>query len=270
MMSVGFSNQAIAVTEASGIKTVAELRGKRVPFVRGAPALNVSTEAQLACGGLGWEDVKKIEFPGYGAMWNGIVDGQIDVAYATTVSGPTRKLEASPRGIRWLPIPHDDTACWDRLLNVAPYFTKHTATRGAGISDANPHEGATYPYPMLVTLASQDAELVQNLSRAIHDGFDQFRNADPGSAGWALDRQQLRWVVPFHEGAVAHFKALGVWGEREDAHNEKLLQRQAVLADAWKAMLTLGIEEDAEFRETWMKVRAIRLREAGFDPIWLE
>ena len=57
MMSVGFSNQAIAVTRESGIKTVADLRGKRVPFVRGAPSLNVSTEAQLACGGLGWDDV---------------------------------------------------------------------------------------------------------------------------------------------------------------------------------------------------------------------
>jgi TRAP transporter TAXI family solute receptor len=268
MMSVGFSNQAIAVTEASGIKTIAGLRGKRVPFVRGAPALNVSTEAQLACGGLGWSDVQKIEFPGYGAMWNGIVDGQIDVAYATTVSGPTRKLEASPRGIYWLPIPHDDSECWDRLLKVGQYFTKHTATRGAGISDQLPHEGATYPYPMLVTLASQDAALVENLALAIHEGFDRFSQADPGSVGWALERQQLRWVVPFHEGAIAHFRKLGVWGEAEDLHNEDLLRRQAVLSDAWIAMGTLNIDDDVEFRETWMKVRAIRLREAGFDPVW--
>ncbi|MFT4676113.1 MAG: TRAP transporter TAXI family solute receptor [Patiriisocius sp.] len=268
MMSVGFSNQAIAVTEKSGIKIVSDLRGKRVPYVRGAPSLNVSTEAQLACGGLGWDDVTRVEYPGYNAMWNGIVDGQIDVAYATTVSGPTRKLEASPRGIHWLPIPHDDEQCWQQLLKVGPYFTKHIATRGAGISDATPHEGATYPYPMLVTLASQDKALVRNLASAIHLGFEDFRHTDPGSEGWALERQQFDWVVPFHEGAIEHFKSLGVWGDIEDIHNNKLLERQTVLQEAWRAMLTLGIQDDTEFRQTWMKVRAIRLREKGFDPIW--
>ena len=31
--------------------------------------------------GLGWQDVNKIEFPGYAAMWNAIVDGQIKGAH---------------------------------------------------------------------------------------------------------------------------------------------------------------------------------------------
>jgi short-subunit dehydrogenase len=67
-------------------------------------------------------------------MWNGIVAGQVDAAYATTVSGPTRKLEASPRGIFWPEVPHDDADCWAGILRVAPYFTRHVATLGAGIS----------------------------------------------------------------------------------------------------------------------------------------
>ena len=99
LASHGDSNQALGVANDTGIKTYADLRGKRVPFVRGAPALNVTTEAFLACGGLTWEDVERVDFPGYNAMWTGVVNGQVDAAYATTVSGPTRKLEASPRGI---------------------------------------------------------------------------------------------------------------------------------------------------------------------------
>jgi uncharacterized protein len=98
--SNGDSNQALAVAADTGITRIAELRGRRVPFVRGAPALNVSTEALLACGGLTWDDVERVEFTGYNAMWTGIVNGQVDAAFATTVSGPTRQLEASPRGIR--------------------------------------------------------------------------------------------------------------------------------------------------------------------------
>ena len=85
MMSLGLSNQAVAVPADSDIYVAADLNGRRVPYVRGSPAVNVSTEAMLACGGLTWDDVERIEFPGYSAMWNGIVEGHVDVAYATTV-----------------------------------------------------------------------------------------------------------------------------------------------------------------------------------------
>lgn len=268
MMSVGLSNQAIAVTEASGMTQVSELKGKRVPWVRGAPALNISTEAQLACAGIGWDDVQRVDYPGYGAMWNGMVEGQIDVAFATTVSGSTRKLEASPAGIHWLTIPHKDQKCWQQMLAIAPYYTPHIATRGTAISEAEPHEGATYPYPILVTLESQDSGLVYNLTRSLHEGFDDYRLSDPGSVGWAMDRQNFKWVVPFHDGAISYFENIGVWTEDMQAHNDRLLERQAVLASAWQAMQTLAITDKQEFQTTWMKVRALKLEAAGFNPVW--
>ncbi len=268
LMSVGLSNQAVAVPASSDIYTFADLKGKRIPRVRGAPSLNISTQALMACGNVGWDDVTVIEFPGYNAMWNGIVEGHVDAAYATTVSGPTRKLEASPAGIRWLPVPHDDAACWQRLLGVAPYFTKHMGTRGAAISDVHPHEGATYPYPILMTLADQDPALVYNLTRAIVEGYPYFKDSDPGSIGWALTRQQFDWVVPFHEGAVQYFEELGVWNAAYAAHNDELLRRQAVLASAWQEMLLLETDTDEEFSGIWTKLRALRLEQSGFDPVW--
>ena len=273
MMSMGDSNQAVAVAANSDIYVTADLRGRRVPYVRGSPALNVSTEAMLACGGLTWSDVQQVEFPGYSAMWNGIVEGHIDVAYATTVSGPTRKLEASPKGIRWLPVPHEDTACWSRLLGIAPYFSPHTATRGAGISEANPHEGATYPYPLLMTLSERDADLVYNLTKALHLGYPDYASADPGSIGWHIERQNFSWVVPFHEGAIRYFREIGRWGPAEDSHNEKLLARQAVLKDAWEELLTLTngdmpVFSASERPALWMHLRALRLRAHQFDPVW--
>ena len=265
MASHGDSNQALGVANDLGIKSYADLRGKRVPYVRGAPALNVTTEAFLACGGLTWDDVERVDFPGYNAMWTGIVNGQVDAAYATTVSGPTRKLEASPRGIFWPPAPHDDAGCWQRMDGVVPFMQKHMATRGAAISEDNPHEGATYPYPMLITLAGQDEQLVHDLAKAIHIHYEEYKNADPGSIGWAMERQNFQWVVPFHEGAVRYFKSIGVWSEADDAHNSRLIQRQNVLATAWQAHRA---EDPDDFSAAWMVRRAAALDAAGFDPIW--
>lgn len=268
MTSNGLSNQAVAVAADTGVTSFADLRGRRVPFVRAAPALNVSMEAYLACGGLTWDDVVRVDFPGYDAKWNGVINGDVDVAFGTTVSGPPYRLEASPRGINWLPAPHDDEGCWERMLSIGPYFTKHIATRGAGIDDANTHEAGTYPYPLLTTLETQDSDLVYSLTRVIHENYDEYKDSDPGAIGWALERQVFNWVVPYHQGAVNYWREVGVWTDELEAHNQALIRRQEVLASAWAEVNERRIRDDDEFVAAWQQLRAERLEEAGFDPVW--
>lgn len=268
MSSSGLSNQAVAVAADTGVTTFAELRGRRVPFVRAAPALNISMEAYLACGGLTWDDVVRVDFPGYDAMWEGLINGDVDVAFGTTVSGPTRRLEASPRGIRWLPAPHNDQGCWDRLLAIAPYFTPYNATRGPGISEQNPQEAGTYPYPILITLEDQDENTVYWLTRVINENYDSYKDADPGAIGWALEFQVFDWVVPYHHGAVRYWREIGVWTQAHEAHNQALIRRQQVLGAAWAEVIGQRIRNRGQFDEVWARTRAERLQEAGYDPVW--
>ena len=268
MTSNGLSNQAIAVAEDTGVTSFSELRGHRIPYVRGAPALNVSMEAYLACGGLTWDDVIRVDFPGYDASWNGVINGDVDAGFGTTVSGPMFRLQASPRGIRWLPAPHDDAGCWERMLAIGPYFTKNYATRGAGISVDSPHEAATYPYPLLTTLATKESDLVYALTRAISENYDEYKDSDPGAIGWALERQVFQWVVPYHEGAVNYWREVGVWTDEFEEHNQSLVQRQEVLASAWAEFSEERIRDRDAFVEAWELHRAQRLEEAGFDPVW--
>jgi TRAP transporter TAXI family solute receptor len=267
MTSNGDSNQALAVAADLNIETYADLKGKRVPYVRGAPSLNVGTEALLACGGLTWDDVERVEFPGYQAMWDGIVNNHVDAAFATTVSGPTRRLEASPRGIFWPPVPHGDAECWASLKRIGPYFLPHIGTRGAMISEEHPHEGGTYPYPLLTALDTSDPQIVEALVMALHTHYEDYKDADPGAIGWALDRQLFQWVVPYHEGAVQAFRSLGVWTDQDQTYNDNLLERQRVLHQAWQTMSDKNLEGDA-FRAAWMVERRSALEAAGFDPIW--
>ena len=268
MTSNGLSNQGIAVAEDTGVTSFSELRGHRIPYVRGAPALNVSMEAYLAYGGLTWDDVIRVDFPGYEASWTGVINGDADAGFGTTVSGPMFRLQASPRGIRWLPAPHDDAGCWERMLAIGPYFTKNYATRGAGISDASPHEAATYPYPLLTTVATKEADLVYALTRAISENYDEYKDSDPGAIGWALERQVFQWVVPYHEGAVNYWREIGVWTDELEVHNQSLVQRQEVLASAWAEFSEERIPDQDAFVEAWELHRAQRLEEAGFDPVW--
>ena len=150
---------------------------------------------------------------------------------------------------------------------MGPYFMPHIGTRGAGITESAPHEGATYPYPLLTGLDSSDPEVVTALVNALHEHFDDYKNADPGGIGWAIERQIFQWVVPYHRGSVAAFKALGVWSDADQAHNDRLLARQTRLSEAWAEMADSTLEGEA-FRDAWMEIRYEALTSAGFDPIW--
>ncbi|MEC9368712.1 MAG: TAXI family TRAP transporter solute-binding subunit [Pseudomonadota bacterium] len=266
MSASGSSALSVAVAADKGIKTYADLKGKRVAYVRGGDALNVGIEGMLACGGLTWKDVEKVEFSGYGQAWEGMVNDQVDAMFASTLSGPTKKLEASPRGIYWPPTPHKDKACWDGIAKIAPYFVRNMATSGTGISKDKPYEGPAYPYPILMTLDNRDKNEVYSLTRVLVEEFDNYSQAEPAAKGWALKNQILDWVVPYHEGAIAYFKEAGVWKAEHQSHNDKLVMRQKVLSEAW-AKMDKALEGDA-FKTKWMEVRAAALEKAGLDPIW--
>lgn len=236
-------NQGLAATRESGVETLADVAGKRVAVVVGSPAINNGTEAILAFAGLGWDDVQAVEFPGYGAAWDGMLNGQADVAWAATTISAAYQLANSPRGINWLTVSHDDEEGWQRLNAVAPHIFPHVATEGADISAETPHEGTNYPYPILIAYADQDEDMVYAMTKAMIDLYPVYEDAAPGINGWALEKQNLQWIIPYHEGAIRALTEAGAWTEEAQAHNDRLVERQEQLAAAWEELGDLSGDE---------------------------
>src|SRR6266540_2755269 len=155
LSSVDCNAATLGVARDTGVKEVKDLRGKRIGFVVGSPALNQNALAILAFGDLKQSDVKVVEFSSYGAMWKGMINNDIDAAFATTITGPAKELETSPRGIVWPALPHNDAEGWARLEKVLPIYKKHIATCGAGISKDKPIEMGNYPYPIYTVYGNQ-------------------------------------------------------------------------------------------------------------------
>lgn len=265
LLLTNISSQGLTVIVAAdtGVKTIADLKGKRVAWVVGAPALNQNISALLRFANLTWDDVEKVEFGGYGASLSGIVNDQVDVGFSVTVSGKAYELEKSPRGLVWPTIPKSDTAGWERVKAHAPYFVPVVATEGAGLSKDHGVETSAYPYPILHTMVDRKADEVYAMMQAMVDTYPDYKDAAPGASGWALENQNLEWVIPYHDGAIRFFKDKGVWTDAHQEHNDSLIKRQEVLAKAWK-----GLKADAEPSEhmtAWQKARADALRAAGFD-----
>ena len=140
---------------------------------------------------------------------------------------------------------------------------------GVGATAQAPVELPNYPYPIFMAYASQPADLVYGITRSMIVNYDSYKDGAPGAAGLELKRQNLAWVVPYHEGAVKAIKEAGAWKAEHEAHNQKLLKRQDILATAWNTFLKGTPPEDRDaFRKAWMVVRANALRGAGMDPIF--
>ena len=260
---------SLGVAADTGVKEVKDLKGKRVGIVVGAPALNQNAYAVLAFAGLTKNDVKLVEFSGYGAMWKGVLNNEVDAAIASTISGQVKEVETSPRGIVYPPAPAADKDGWARLNKIGPYYLPHQTTCGAGIAKGSMVELPSYPYPIFMVYASQPADLVHSLTKAMIVNYDAYKDAAPGAAGLDIKRQNLAWVVPYHEGAAKALKEAGVWNAEHEAHNQKLIQRQDTLVAAWAAYLKgTPPDDDAAFGKGWMAARKDALAKAGFDPIF--
>ena len=215
---------------------IKDLKGKRIGMVVGSPALNQNALAILAYAGLGRDDVKIVEFSNYGAMWKGLVNNEADAAFASTISGQAREVDASPRGLVWPPAPAADKQAWERVRKVGPYFYPHKVTCGAGgLGKESPVELPAYPYPIFMAYASQSADVIHGITKAMIVNYDDYKAGAPGADGLELARQNLTWVLPYHPGAVKAIKEAGAWTPEAQKHNDRLLERQSVLAGAWTA-----------------------------------
>jgi len=262
---------SLGVTVDSGIKTPKDMKGKRLGIVRGSPALNQGSFALIAYAGLTPKDVVLVEFSNFGAMWKGMINNEIDVAFASTITGQAREVESSPRGIYWPEYPAGDKEAWARVNKIAPYFFPHASNCGAGLAKDETRILPAYPYPIMMAYAQYSADHIRTIVKAMLDHYDDYKTTVPGIDGFEGKRQKLTWIVPFHDGAVEALKGAGLWSVEAQKHNDALVKRQDTLVGAWAAFVKGSTPDDKEaFRVAWMKARAEALSKAGMDVVFTE
>jgi TRAP transporter TAXI family solute receptor len=269
LSSTSCNGLALGIARDSGAREVKDLKGKRVGHVVGSPALNQNALAILAFGGLTASDVRIVEFSNYGAMWKGMVNNEVDAAFASTISGQAREVDASPRGLVWPPMPGSDKAGWERVNKIGPYFYPHQVSCGAGIAKDKPVETAAYPYPIFMAYASQPNDLIYGVAKSMIVNYNDYKDGVPGADGLELKRQNLTWSLPYHDGAVRAFKEAGVWTDAAQKHQDMMVRRQQVLMTAWDEFLkSKPADEKDAFYSAWMAKRKDALVKAGLDPIF--
>ncbi len=263
-----------AIAGDAGIKTAADLKGKKMAYIKGSPALNTNLKALMAFGGVTEDDVTIVEFPGWKQAVDGVIGGQADAVMVSTMSPHVNRLMASPRGNWWVQLPPDDKEGWARAKAVAPFWNPNRVTLGIGLENnvtGKPEvDGQIYPYPIVVGLAGDMSDgFSYAMTKAVMEGYEGEGGYGTlkGTSGYQLSAQNLKWVFPYASGSIRYYKEAGAWGAEEEAHNNAMLKRQDVLIDAWKTYHAANqdMDDSDAYLAGWLKARGEALTAAGMD-----
>lgn len=188
----------LVTTEASGIKTYADLKGKKVSV--GAPGSGTYANAEqlLEINGLTMDDIKAQNLD-FGESTDGLQSGQIDAAFITagTPTGAVEALNATTK----VNIIGLDAGKADEIIAKYPYYAKDTVKAGTyGI--ANDVDTVSV-LAMLAVKKDLPEDVVYSMTKAIYDNTNKishdkgrFIKAETGLDGISID---------IHPGAQKYF-----------------------------------------------------------------
>lgn len=251
----------------SDIKSFADIKkGTRIAFAKSSSFLISGVDALLAYRGLKREDVELVEVGNYGANTRIVVEGRADVAFTSPLSGTSYEADASPQGIRWLPLPakEADPKAYARYRDLQPGYIPLETTSGVKSSI-----GLTMDHAFQANhvRAEADADFVYHLAKWLDEHHEDFKKSfthakmmSVASLKSFLDAGALQ---PLHEGAIRYLKDKGIWTDVYQARQDKLVALakdrvklwKEALAEAKKQGITVA-PDSAEWKKLWAKKRA--------------
>lgn len=194
----------LVTTEGTGIKTFADLKGKKVSV--GAPGSGTYANAEqlLEIHGLSITDDIQAQNLDFGESQESLQSGQIDAAFITsgTPTGAVVSLSATADVVI---VPVDDAKA-DELIAKYPYYAKDTIPADAyGLAEDVPTVSVG---AMLVVSDALPEDLVYEMTKAIYENTDKITHAKGKmiKAETALDGID----IDVHPGAQKYFDEVGV------------------------------------------------------------
>jgi len=193
------------VSEASGIKSLADLKGKRVSVGPKQSGTELNARAIFAAAGLSYRDFSRTDYLPFGQSAKLIEKGDLDATLQSAGLGvdSIRQLGTSV-AIRLLEIPKDlvikinDTAVVPSVIPARTYEGQTNDVATAAIVN------------FLVTREGVSADTVYAMTRAIFSNLTQLVQTHPAANGISLKNAMVGMPVPLHPGAERYYREVGI------------------------------------------------------------
>jgi TRAP transporter TAXI family solute receptor len=193
----------IVASQESGIKTLADLKGKRVSVGAPKSGTELNARAVFAAAGFGYDDLAKVEYLPFGESVDLIKNRQLDATLQSAGLGVSSIRDlASSLPTTVVEIPADIVAKLG-----SPYIA---ATIPAGTYDGQSGDVATAAVPnYLVTSADVPDDVVYAMTKAIFENLDKMVAAHAAAKAISLDAAAKSPPAPLHPGAERYYREAG-------------------------------------------------------------
>jgi len=196
----------IVVLESSGIKSVADLKGKIIsPGPKGHTG-EFAAQQVLQIYGLSYKDMSKVHHVGYtdtvALMKDGHCDGWL---FTTTIPGASVMDLASARKIRLLNLPDDKIKA---MQNLNAGYIKRVIPKGT-------YQGVDYEvqgfgfFTHLIVSAKLPDDLIYKITKVLVKDLPRYGDVVKDMKGVTAKDLALDIGIPFHPGALKYYKEIG-------------------------------------------------------------
>jgi len=192
----------------SGIKTIADLKGKRVNIGNPGSGQRQNAIDALEAAGFDWktdlktEGVKAAEAPGL------LQDGRIDAFFYTVghPSGAIKEATAGTTKVRFVQITEIDN-----LLEKHPYYAESFVPVKLYPAAMNDKDVPTFGVKAtFVTSAKVPDSIVYAVTKAVFDNFEKFKKLHPAYEVLTKERMLEGLSAPIHPGAMKYYREAGL------------------------------------------------------------
>ena len=200
------STMHFIVRSNSGIKSLADMKGKKVALAAPGSPSSFIAEAALEAYGLTKKDYKPTLLT-YSEQADALRDNTIDMAciFAGVPASAAMDI-SSTHEVTYLGVGPGEI---NKVIKRHPYWT-------AGVIKAGTYKGQSAAVPtfnspaMLVTTADLDTDLVYAVAKAIMEHTPELKAIHPQGAEWNLNDAVEGVAIPFHPGAAKYLKEKGI------------------------------------------------------------
>ncbi|MFT5631730.1 MAG: TRAP transporter TAXI family solute receptor [Gammaproteobacteria bacterium] len=201
---------AYIVRKDSDIKTVADLKGKRVPVFADKALGDYVSKGYFANADVSLDEVEGVAVPNFPRMWASFAEGSADVAIVVVGAGNSREYDAS-FGIRYLSF-DDSPEALERMRVLLPqtYMQEMPAGSVPGIEEATNVNVFDYTF-----FAGKDVseDMVYKAVKALWEKEADLLGGGPFWNGFAKESMGKDVGLTYHPGAIKFYKEMGVWVE---------------------------------------------------------
>ena len=194
------------VTMDPEIKSVADLKGKKVSIGAAGSGVYFNAVDVLAAAGLTEADIIP-QYQSFGDSADALKDKKIDAAFIVA-GAPTPAIQELCTSATAYLVPIDGDIA-SKLMASSPYYTSYKIPAGTYNGQTEDVTTVTVKATLIVS-TSADEEAVYNVTKAIFDNIDAITAAHAKGAELSLENATSGMTAPFHAGAAKYFKEKGI------------------------------------------------------------